>query len=125
MNYEELIGEAKNLFIERLKSQIPEEAYKANPELSKEEYREVVFSEIMALGYNHGNIKKASEDLYQIKANTHGEGRELYDEIYKGLQETAEKYANEVQIFSRFHLNYQNGLTEDQIAQVLRQDFGK
>ena len=109
----------KELFINRLEKIISDEAYEANPSLTKSAYIEVVYTEIMALGYNFGNIQKAVDDIYEVKSILQGESKKLRVEILKGIIETSKIYANEVNIFSQFHRSYQQGTDYNVLVEEL------
>ena len=105
MEYHDLVQSAKKIFITRLEKIISDEAYKANPLLSKSAYINVVYTEIMSLGYNFGNIQKAADDIYEMEFLIQRERKE----IITGVTETLRVYPKEVQIFSEFHKSYQKG----------------
>ncbi len=103
MNYNELLAEIKKCFIEKLEQIVKEEAYRANPDLGKEGYLDNVYTDIMALGYNFGNIKKATDDIYEMQSALFSESRKLYKHIQIRVMETDMLYPSIIEIFSSFH----------------------
>ena len=109
MDYNEILEEIKALFIEKLEKIVETEAYEANPLLSKHTYLNTLYTDIMALGYNFGDLKKATDDIYEMQAALHDESQEFYRFIEMRVEETAALYPGLVIIFSEFHTATQAG----------------
>ena len=116
MEYNELLSEIKKLFIKKLEKIVSDEAYIANPQLSRNSYLETLYSDIMALGYNFKDIKKSTDDVYQIHAQLNGESKELYKHIQMSIAETERLYPGLIEIFSDFHTKTQ---AEEDFKKVL------
>lgn len=103
MTYFDLLAEIKKIFIKRLDSIIPGIAYLANPDIPDFIYQEMVYNDIMALGYNLNDKKKAAYDIYEAKSNMHGESTMLLNSVKKGIEDSANHYPMEIHVFSQFH----------------------
>ena len=110
MEYNELLEKVKSIFIEHLQKVVETDAYRANPLLTHTDYINIVYTEIMSLGYNFGNIENAINDIYEMQSELYGE---LESEIRKGVNETAKLYIYEINVFSEFHKSYKNGTAYD------------
>ena len=109
MDYNGILSEIKQLFIQKLETIVPQEAYEANPLLGKEVYLDTVYTDIMSLGYNYNDIEKATGDIYEMQSALHGESKALYESIKLRVIETASLYPALVKLFSEFHSKTQNG----------------
>ncbi len=116
MDYNEILSEIKALFIQKLETIVPKEAYEANPLLGKEVYLDTVYTDIMSLGYNYNDIEKATDDIYEMQSALYGESKEFYEYIKLRVIETASLYPALVKLFSEFHSRTQNG---DEFSAVL------
>lgn len=125
MKYNELIQKVKGLFMERLQKIVNDDAYKANFQLTKNAYLDVLYSEIMALGYNFGDVDKATNDIYEIQSILNGESQELRTNIKNGVIETSTIYPLEVSIFSDFHKSYQSNTSENELIENLIEKLNK
>ena len=103
MNYDEILAEIKIVFIQGLEKTVKAEAYKANPLLSKEVYLNNIYSDILSLGYNLGDAEKATDDIYELQSQLHGESPELYRNIHLRVAEAASLYSPLIKLFSKFH----------------------
>ena len=99
----------KELFIPYLLNVIPEKAYLNSPAISKELYADTIYTDIMALGYNFGDINKASDDKAELTINLPGVKSKSMGEFKNEIKETAKLYPDAVAIFSQAHLNVQSG----------------
>ena len=109
MDYNGILSEIKQLFIQKLETIVPPEAYEANPLLGKVVYLDTVYTDIMSLGYNYNDIEKATDDIYEMQSALHGESKEFYEYIKLRVIETASLYPTLVKLFSEFHSKTQNG----------------
>jgi hypothetical protein len=100
MNYTEILKEIKTLFIQKLETIVPKEAYEANPDI---DYLDAVYTDIMSLGYNYNDIDKATGDIYEMQAPFIGESKEFYEFIKLRVIETATLYPDLINLFSEFH----------------------
>lgn len=116
MEYNELLSEIKKLFIKKLEKTVSDEAYKANQQLNRNSYLETLYSDIIALGYNFKDIKKATDDVFQIQAQLHGESKKLYNHIQMRITKTERLYPGLIEIFSDFHAKTQ---AEEDFKKVL------
>lgn len=106
MDYNQLLSEIKLLFIAKLKSVVPQEAYNVNPDI---DYLDTVYTDIMSLGYNFGEIDSATGDIYEMQSALHGESDEFYQFLKQRVIETASLYPSLVKLFSEFHTKTQAG----------------
>jgi len=109
MDYNEILFEIKALFIEKLEQVVKPEAYEANPLIGRHVYLDTVYSDIMALGYNFGDQKKATDDIYEMHSALHGESKESYRYVQIRVAETAMHYPDLIKTFSSFHQKTQSG----------------
>jgi len=123
MKYNEILAEVKQSFIEKLKKIVTEETYEANS-LSKEDgfmrgvYLETIYTDIMALGYNFGDLKKAIDDIYEIQGGDND--IEFYKELRMRVEETARQYSDLIPIFSNFHKETQAGEDFEKVLKDIR-----
>jgi hypothetical protein len=120
MNYDQILGEIKKSIIEKLAQIVPEAAYLANPNLTKHTYLDSIYTDIMALGYNFGDIKKAVDDIYEMQSPLFGEGEEMYRTIQSRFVETASLYSFFVLIFSHFHKETQAGKDYEEVLAYIK-----
>jgi hypothetical protein len=125
MEYSELIQKVKELFIEHLDKTVKDDAIKANSQLTKQAYLDVIYTEIMSLGYNFGNVEKATNDIYEMKSALHGESQDLKNRIQKGVVETLNTYPFEIKTFSDFHKSYQKNIKEEVLINDLIETLNK
>lgn len=109
MDYNGILSEIKTLFIQKLEKLSPQEAYDVNPLIGKGAYLDTLYTDIMSLGYNYNDIKKATGDIYELQALLVGESNELYEYLKLGVIETASRYPELVKLFSDFHTKTQSG----------------
>jgi hypothetical protein len=110
MDYNGILSEIKTLFIQKLETIVPLEAYEANPLLGKEVYLDTVYTDIMSLGYNYNDIEKATGDIYELYSALHGKSIESYEYIKLRVIETASLYPELIVLFSKFHRDTQAGV---------------
>ncbi|WP_133054614.1 hypothetical protein [Niastella populi] len=120
MTYNELLSQIKGVYIERLESIVPNDAYLANPDIPKSVYLDSVYTDIMALGYNFNNAKKAVDDIYETQSLLHGHSTQLLKSIKQRVEETANLYPKEIRAFSEFHKMTQSGEDFDKAIDVIR-----
>ena len=125
MDYNEILSEIKILFIEKLEKIVNDEAYKANLLLSKQSYLDTLYSDIMALGYNFGDIKKATEDIYEMQSALFGDSKELHKNIQLRVEETNRLYPALVNSFSKFHKETQEGEDFEKVLDEIKLDLLK
>ena len=119
MDYNKFLEEIKSLILPKLKAIVPQEAYDANPYLTKDIYLETIYSDIMALGYNFNDTQKATDDIYEIQSILHGESQEFYNTVNDRVLETKSKYPTLIDAFSLFHKQSQSGVNpQDAIDNV-------
>ena len=94
MNYQELLDSIKPLFIERLKKEVKIGAYVANPLISQENYLDTVYTDIMSLGYNMGDIEKATNDIFETHSIILGDTPHIYKQLKFRVEETERLYKN-------------------------------
>mgnify|MGYP003113982516 CR=1 FL=1 len=109
MDFDIYQAKLKELFIPYLIKVIPEVAYKNSQALTKEMYADTIYTDIMALGYNFGDINKASDDKAELTITLPGIKTKSMGEFRNEIQETAKHYSDAVSIFSQAHLNVQSG----------------
>jgi hypothetical protein len=110
MDYNEALKQVRELFLYRLAKVVKDDAYLANPKLPKEVYLDALYTDIMALGYNFGDLDKAAEDSYEMKSALWGKNYELKSQNRMGVKETQRLYPKEINIFSNFHKLTQDGV---------------
>lgn len=120
MDYNGILTEIKQLFIQSLESIVPQEAYEANPLLGKEVYLDTVYTDIMSLGYNYNDIEKATGDIYEMQSALHGESKEFYEFINLRVIETASLYPALINIFSKFHKVTQAGVAYEEVLKEVK-----
>ncbi|MFN8258147.1 MAG: hypothetical protein U0W24_20830 [Bacteroidales bacterium] len=120
MDYNEILSKIKKVFIEKLTEIVDEDAYKTNPKLTKFAYLDSLYTDIMALGYNFGDLQKAADDIYEMKSALHGESNELYNKIKFNVRETSIVYPGLVKIFSLFHTKTQAGEDFDKVLNDIK-----
>jgi len=125
MDYNEILSEIKTLFIEKLEKIVRPEAYEANPLLDKHVYLDTIYTDIMTLGYNFGNKKKATDDIYEMQSALHGESQDLYKFIQMRVEETAMLYPDLVKTFSTFHKATQSGEDFEKIINDMKSALKK
>lgn len=127
MDYNEFLEEIKTIIMAKLKDIVPEDAYDANPMLSKDLYLDVIYSDIMALGYNFGDIKKAADDIFECKSwAVHPDKLEsFYEGIVRDIRETAANYPSLVEAFSKSHRAKKSGTGFAKIIADVETDLGK
>ena len=110
MNYQELMTQIEKLF----KKAIPQKIHsrgEISEDFAKSITVDVLYTEIMLLGYCFGNIEKTLAEMQKRQEKTLG------NHLYEGLKHTAKKYSKLVQVFSRFHLEFENGLTQERLIE--------
>jgi len=115
MDYFKFLDEQKELFLEHLIKTIPSEAYENSPLITQRDYVDAVYTDIMALGYNFGDINKAADDKMEMSSDLSflGANKSSMGTVRNEIQETANLYPELVKIFSQAHLNYQSGKTAE------------
>lgn len=125
MDYNKFLEEIKALILPKLKEMVPQEAYKANPYLTKEIYLETIYSDIMALGYNFNDTQKATYDIFEIQSIIHGDSEEFFNSIYDRINETKSNYPTLVEAFSLFHQQSQAGLNPQDVINNVKAELEK
>jgi len=122
MTYDELLKKIKEVFIAKLFHVVNENAYKANPKLTKEVYIDTIYTDIRALGYNFGDLKKATEDIYELQNGLPWfEGvNDLKLYIQRRIEETSQLYPEEIKAFSIFHERTQNGEDFEKVLENIK-----
>ena len=120
MDYNKFLEEIKSLILPKLQAMVPQEAYDANPYLTKDVYLETIYSDIMALGYNFNDTQKATDDIYEIQSVLQGESQEFYNMVNARVLETKSKYPNLIDAFSLFHKQSQAGLELQKVIENVR-----
>jgi hypothetical protein len=105
MNYQEMLDAVKELYIAHLRKRVPLAAYNANPLISGHTYLDVIYTDIMALGYNNGDIAKAVDDILPMNLaffiNPKNKTKKM---TVAEVSESARLYADEIHVFHQFHL---------------------
>jgi hypothetical protein len=125
MDYNQLLQEIKNLFLPQLKAIVHQAAYDANPKLTKDLYLDMLYTDIMALGYNFNDSKKAVDDIYELQSMLHGESDELYQNIQQRISETKAIYPFFVNVFSLFHKQSQDGVPFNEVIANVKSELDK
>ncbi|MES2851939.1 MAG: hypothetical protein V4698_03435 [Bacteroidota bacterium] len=125
MDYNQLLEEIKNLFLPQLKAVVHQAVYDANPDMPEVFYRDMIYTDIMALGYNFNDSKKAVDDIYELQSMLHGESDELYQNIQQRISETKAIYPFFVNVFSLFHKQSQDGLPFNEVIQNVKIELEK
>lgn len=120
MTYNELLSEIKQVFMERLESIVPIAAYVANPDIPKSVYLDSVYTDIMALGYNFNDTKKAVDDIYETQSLLHGHSTQLFNSLKQRVEETANLYTKEIDVFSEFHKITQEGEHFEKATEIVK-----
>ena len=115
MNYNQALEGIKESIIEKLALVVSDEAYLANPNLPKRTYLNTIYTDIMALGYNFGDLKLAAGDIYEMQSPLFGEGKEFFKIIQMRVGETASHYPFFVEVFSDFHRKTQAGVDYEEV----------
>ena len=123
MTYNETLSETKKIFMERLEMVIPVDAYLSSPELSRQNYLDTIYTDIMALGYNFNDKKKAIEDIYETQSALHGESNALLNQIKGRVEETSNLYITEISVFSQFHRKTRNEEDFEKIIEYIKSEF--
>ncbi len=123
MTYNETLSETKKIFMERLEMVIPVDAYLSSPELSRQNYLDTIYTDVMALGYNFNDKKKAIEDIYETQSALHGESNALLNQIKGRIDEAANLYQEEIKVFSQFHRKTQNGEGFEKVIEYIKSKF--
>ena len=90
-------NEIKELFIQHIGERLVDEDDERDMRMSKSE---IIYTGIMALGYNSGDFKKALIDYYEARARFDGESAELFEELKSNLEFVYEHYKVESEVFS-------------------------
>lgn len=106
MNYEEFLEEVKKIFTDKLNQIVTENEYQSMQNLLPFVVRDKIYTNIMALGYNFGDRQKAIDDVYEMQVPLFGESNKLYEEITLRINDTIQKYPNEVLLFSNLHKKF-------------------
>lgn len=125
MNYDQLLEEIKNLFSPKLKEVVHQAAYDANPNISDLFFRDMIYTDIMALGYNFNDSKLAVDDIYELQSMMNGESDELYHNIQQRISETKTIYPSFVSVFSLFHKQSQNGVPFNEVIANVKMELEK
>ena len=121
MDFDTYQTKLKELFIPYLLKVIPEQAYKNSSALSKKLYADTVYTDIMALGYNFGDINKASDDKAELTITLPGVKPKSMREFRDEIKESARLYPEVVTIFSQAHLNVQSGKSPESSLDYVEQ----
>ena len=103
MEYITLMIEVENIFKSELDKNFLRNGI-SNSKIDIQITINVLYSEIMALGYNSGNVEKTFYNLQNENSEILG------NHVYKNLLETSKKYKKHIKIFSAFHLELKNGI---------------
>jgi len=125
MDYNQLLEEIKNLILPKLKEVVHQAAYDANPEIPEVFYRDMIYTDIMALGYNFNDSKLAVDDIYELQSIMNGESDELYQNIQQRIAETKTIYPSFVSVFSLFHKQSQNRVPFDEVIANVKSELEK
>lgn len=109
MNYDQALEEIKSIILQKLDQEIPEEAFDPELGLTKQNFLDTLYTDIMALGYNFGDQQKAVEDIYEMQSPIYGETVELMEYTKERVADTAIHYQPYVRLFSDFHKSTQAG----------------
>lgn len=110
----------KELFLPYLLKEIPEDAYKNSPAISKELYADTVYSDIMALGYNFGDVKKATDDKEELTITLPMVKQKSREEFRQEIEETADFYPYAVKVFSEAHSYLQSGKSPEFVLDIVK-----
>jgi hypothetical protein len=116
MEYITLMIEVENIFKAELHRYILKKEG-GNDEIAIQITIDVLYSEIMALGYNSGNVEKTFNDL-QNESN-----QVLGNHVYKSLLQTSKDYKKYVNKFSEFYLQFENGIEYKKLIENLNENF--
>jgi hypothetical protein len=120
MTYNKLLSEIKQVFINRLESVVPIAAYLANPDIPKSVYLDSIYTDIMALGYNLNDQKKAVDDIYETQSLLHGHSTQLFNNLMQRVEETKKLYPTEIDVFSKFHEMTQDGEDFEKVLDIVK-----
>ena len=120
MTYNELLSEIRKVFMERLESIVPIAAYLANPDIPKSVYLDSVYTDIMALGYNFNDTKKAVDDIYETQSLSHRHSTQLFNGLKQRVEETANLYSKEIDVFSKIHKITQEGIDFEKAIEIVK-----
>lgn len=109
MDYNTFLHELKNIYIPYLLGIIPEEAYENSPLITKDVYANTIYTDLMAIGYNFGDLDKALEDKIESTFTLPFVVPKTQDEVVKEINETARLYPYAIEIFSNSHKKMQAG----------------
>jgi hypothetical protein len=125
MDYNKLLAEIKPDFIIGIKKIIDEEVSKSEPILSKKMNPEIIYTDIMALGYNFGDLKKAADDIYETQSQLYGANIELYKFIQQRVEQTKTYFPRLISVFSSFHKKTQAGEDFGIVLSFVRSELEK
>lgn len=109
MDYNTFLQELKTIYITYLLKIIPEKAYENSPMITKEVYANTIYTDIMAIGYNSGDLDKALDDKMEMTLTLPGVIPKTMEEFKKEIKETAGLYPYAIEIFSKSHKKMQTG----------------
>ncbi|MEQ8416563.1 MAG: hypothetical protein RIB71_18925 [Imperialibacter sp.] len=120
MDYQQFLAKAKEIFKTHLKKFFTEFS-----SMESEELAEKTYSDVMALGYNHGSIDLAIGDLYEIQSAMFGEDPELLDLLSKRVNLTSTNFRKEVSLFSDIHKKSQAGEPLNDLLEEIRNQLAQ
>lgn len=125
MDYNTMLQKVKELITEKLDLIVPNDAHITKGKLSKDFYLDAIYTDIMALGYNFGDVNNATKDIYELQSTVYGETNEFYNSTLIRVTETAKQYPQLVNVFSVFHKLSQNSVPFDEVIDNVKIELEK